>query len=434
MTLESGHGSDGSDREQNKSSDSAGAPTKGDKPTRKISKTIMEGTTPQVPEDAAKGKLAKTKLEMVRPIPGDDESHEGQSGAPGVEPSAKLARTMPEMLRPDLIEAASASDAEHPSASGAEHSPASDPEHQEQSSDAVPEPRRVAKTVLELALPADFSAVKQGKKVRKTLLDTDKVSAPEPRSERYAAKTMLDYQVLSSALEKSAEKKKVRADELALERANEPVKEFHQVDSKKLAMPCSFTWSENNGNERVRACSQCRTQLYDFTGMELADAEALIFKQESVKKATLFKRADGKFMTKDCPLQVRRRKRFLLLGAFAALVILSVMALLIMMPPPPTPPEPAVVKSSTSPRNSKSVENTPLQGNGTFHYRAGEPEDVQPDSNSSAVSGIPLPASGGTSATTSSTATPTRTSTTTSATTTTTTPDTELEWDTSGAN
>ncbi|CAN5508688.1 hypothetical protein BH10CYA1_BH10CYA1_40410 [soil metagenome] len=420
MTLGSGVGSDGADSKQIKSADSTGAPTKGDKPTRKVSKTIMEGAAPEA------------------------------------EPPAKLAKTIVELSRPDLAEVASASIAED----------------QDQSSDAQLAPRKVGKTMLELLLPTDFLAAKQGKKVPKTILDFDsldasdvvkglksqvavrvsksltevtppstvsqvsdldetakrtesseldttvKVSAPEHGSERYVAKTMLDHQVLSSALEKSAEKKKIRAAELALERSNEPVKEFHQVDSKKMATPCSFTWSESSSKDRVRACSQCRTQVYDFTGMELDDAEALIFKQESVKKATLFKRADGKFMTKNCPLQAQRKRNLFLLCVIGALVILSAVAVLILMPPQPEPPEPTIVDQSKASTNSESKKTTPVQGvDGTFHYRAGEPEGVQPDSNPPTVSGTPAPTS----------------STTTTTTTTTTTSGGEY-WDTSGAN
>ncbi len=420
MTPGSGEGSDDANSKQIKSADSTGAPIKGDKPTRKVSKTIMEGATPQGPDEAAGRKLAKTNLEIARPVP------EVES---------------------------------------------------EQSSNAQLAPRKVMKTMLELSLPADFLASKQGKKVAKTILDIDSpnasdavkgsksqaavlvsksltevappssvsqvsdlditakpaesseldstvnVCANEPVSERYVAKTMLDHKVLSSALEKSAEKKKIRAAELALERSNEPVKEFHQVDSKKMATPCSFTWSESSGKERVRACSQCRTQVYDFTGMELDDAEALIFKQESVKNATLFKRVDGKFMTKNCPLQAQRKRNLFLLCIFGALVLLSAVAVLIMMPPAAKPPEPTIVNKSKASTNSESKKTTPLQGDGTFHYRAGEPEDVQPDSNSPTVSGTPTP--------TSSTTAPTSSTTTT---TTTTSSDGVYEWDTSGAN
>lgn len=447
MTLGSDVGSDGADSEQNKSADCTGAPTEGDKPTRKVSKTIVEGTTPQSPE-----------------------------------PPAKLAKTILELSRPDLAELASASDVEH---------------HEHSTGAAQLAPRKVGKTMLELSLPADFLVAKQGKKVAKTILDFDsrdasdgvkdqksqaavrvlksltevtppssvsqvsdldgtavgaepdkttksaesseldttvKVPAPIHGTERYVAKTMLDHKVLSSALEKSAEKKKARAAELALERANEPVKEVHQVDSKKMATSCSFTWSESSG-ERVRACSKCHTQVYDLTGMELSEAESLIFKQESVKKATLFKRADGKFMTKDCPLQARRKRNLLLLCVVGALAILSALAVLIMMPPQPTPTATIVVKSKRS-TDSESKENIPLQGEGTFHYRAGEPEDVQPDSNSPTVSGTPSPTSSTTPTTSATTprASSTAPTSATTTTTTTSTSDTEMEWDTSGAN
>ncbi|MBS1956986.1 MAG: hypothetical protein JST89_22545 [Cyanobacteria bacterium SZAS-4] len=385
MTPGSGDGSDDADSKQIKSADSpgTGTPAKGDKTNRKVSKTILEGATPRGTDEAAGRKqLAKTNLEIARPVAKDE-------------------------LAPIAGD--------------------------NQSGDAQPAPRKVQKTMLELSLPSDFLTAKKGRKVAKTLtevtppnsvsqvssnLDTTiKVSVPEHKIERYVAKTMLDHRVLSSALEKSAEKKKIRAAELALERANEPVKEFHQVDSKKMATPCSFTWAERSG-DRVRACSKCHTQVYDFTGMELDEAEALIFKQESIKKATLFKRADGKFMTKNCPLQARRKRNLLLLFVVGALVVLSAVAVLFMMPPQQEPFDSKIVESS--PSISKSKRTTPTQGlngrSGTFHYKGGEPEDVQPDSNPQTVGGTPAP------------------TTSTTTTTTTTTSDSEYVWDTSGAN
>lgn len=405
MTPGSDGDSDNTENKEIKSADSTGAPTKGDKPTRKVSKTLMEGAKPQGSDQAAVRKIARTKLEIPRPVT-EIASDESQSvSAPEAVPPAKPAKTIVELLRPDLTEGASASIAEQ----------------QDQSSHTRPAPRKVKKTMLEQSLPQVSDLNKSAEMAESSKLDTTiKISTPEHGSMRYVAKTMLDHQVLSSALERSAEKKKIRAAELALERSNEPVKEFHQVDSRKMATPCSFTWSESGGKDRVRACSHCRTQVYDFTGMELDEAEALIFKQESIKKAKLFKRADGKFMTKNCPVQATRKRILFLLCIFGVLVMLSAVAVLSMMPPQPHQPEPAIVDQSTATQNSESKKTTPLQGNGTFHYRAGEPEDVQSDSNPRTVSGTPAP-------TLSTTTSTTTTQTTTSS-------DGEYEWDTSGAN
>lgn len=425
MTPGSGDGSDRTDSNQIKSADSTGEPTKSDKPTRKVSKTIMEEETVHGPDEAGR-KLAKTNLEIARPVL-ESQSSDAQS-AP-----RKVVKTMLELSLPADFLAAKQSNKVPKTILDLDRLDASD---------AVKEPKsqsvKVLKSLTEVRPPNSASQIsdldKSAKRIESSELDTTvEVSATEHRSERYVAKTMLDHKVLSSAVEKSAEKKKVRAAELALERANEPIKEFHQVDSKKMATPCSFTWSESGGKDRVRACSQCHTQVYDFKGIELDDAEALIFKHESIKKAMLFKREDGKFMTKNCPLQARRKRNLIVLCALGALVLLSALAVLIMMPPQPQPPEPSIVDKPTASTNSELKEITPgLGGDGTFHYRAGEPEDVQPDSNqlglTPTVRGTPAPTS---STTATSTTTPTSSTTTT---TTTTTSNGEYQWDTSGAN
>ncbi len=216
------------------------------------------------------------------------------------------------------------------------------------------------------------------------------------RNERFVAKTMLDHAVLSAALVRSAEKEKIRAGELAKDRANDPVKEFHQVDSKKMATPCAWTWTESGGKDRVRSCSKCQTQVYDFAGMELPEAEALIFKQESRKKASLFKRADGKFMTKDCPVQVQRKRNNFLLCFFGALIMISAIAWMVLMPPQPKPPAPAVVEKSGTSTNAKThVGSTvPTKGaSGSIHFEAGQPVTQSPafDSITPQVKGTPTP-------------------------------------------
>jgi hypothetical protein len=224
------------------------------------------------------------------------------------------------------------------------------------------------------------------------------------RSERFVARTMLDHTVLSEALVRSAEKDKVRAGELAKERAKEPVKEFHQVDSKKMATPCAWTWSESGGKDRVRSCSKCQTQVYDFTGMERPEAEALIFKQESRKKASLYKRADGKFMTKDCPVQVQRKRNLFLLCFFGVVIMISAIASMVLMPPQPKPPAPTAAKKSNSVDAEKhGTSKAPTKGaDGAIHFEAGQ--TVKPFS--SAVDSV-LPVVNGKSGTTATTTTTT---------------------------
>ncbi|CAN5246111.1 hypothetical protein BH10CYA1_BH10CYA1_09400 [soil metagenome] len=192
-------------------------------------------------------------------------------------------------------------------------------------------------------------------------------------TERFVAKTMLDHSVLSEQVMKSHEKEKVKAAYIAQERASEPTNDFHEVDSNKIASACAWSWTGPSGNKgRVRACERCQTQVYDFGGMEMAEAEALIYKQESKKKFALYKRSDGKFMTTDCPVQVQRKRNLVLLCLVGALVMISAVALMLLMPPAPSPvskPQaPATVHTKT---NDSAAQQA--AGSADFFPTVGEP-------------------------------------------------------------
>ncbi len=183
-------------------------------------------------------------------------------------------------------------------------------------------------------------------------------------TERFVAKTMIDHSILSEQVMRSHEKEKVKAAYIAQERANEPANEIQTVDSNKMAAPCAWSWDGPGGSKgRVRACERCQTQVYDFSGMDMPDAEALIFKQESKRKFALYKRADGKFMTTDCPVQMQRKRNLILLCVVGALVMISAVALMIAMPPQPPP----AAVSAPKPQGTPGAVQTGTSGNGQRH-------------------------------------------------------------------
>jgi hypothetical protein len=160
------------------------------------------------------------------------------------------------------------------------------------------------------------------------------------QSQNFVAKTMLDHSLLFDALAKSSAKKEQKAAEIAIQKTREPVKPFIAITDYKKASACPWVWDEQDSKERFRYCGQCQASIYNFDGMELPEAEALIFKRENREKAPLFKRADGKFMTSDCPVQVKQKRDRMSLIAIVAAVVIALVAILVMMPPPPPPPPP----------------------------------------------------------------------------------------------
>ncbi|HEY9755237.1 MAG TPA: hypothetical protein V6C97_08750 [Oculatellaceae cyanobacterium] len=152
------------------------------------------------------------------------------------------------------------------------------------------------------------------------------------RVQRFVAKTLLDSDVLANALQKFQVRKVELAAEEAKIRASQPGVEFHPVDSKKLAQRCAWRWDDDS-TERFRSCQTCKSHVYNFAGLELAQAEALILIRENKQGTTLYKRADGKFMTQDCPVQVKRKRTVVFLSIVAVTMLIVLVATLILMPP-----------------------------------------------------------------------------------------------------
>lgn len=79
------------------------------------------------------------------------------------------------------------------------------------------------------------------------------------------------------------------------------------------------------GDERVRFCTHCDHQVYNISEMDRAEAEDLIANHSGRLCIRMYKRRDGRVMTKDCPVGVRLvRKRMALrlsLGAFAIFTV-----------------------------------------------------------------------------------------------------------------
>jgi len=450
---------------------------------RKVAKTMLNGQIPRLPDtpeppetsdeqDITKKpkRVTKTKLEINRPTAEQIIAASNAAAAEeGQQSPRKVPKTMMDVARPDL----SASEAavldaanETPEDKRAVPKTMLEISRPDLSRTDIPttaktneeQPKKAAKTMLEMSLPAASDTARQLKKVSKTMVDVNSLDAigmakaikneranvpvkvrktltreqalpsladvnaalgaaldsafdaaaadannvstnqdmsttiksedslkkarkKTRGTERFVAKTLMDHSVLSEQVVRLHEKEKVKAAYIAQERANEPVKESHEVDSKKMASPCAWSWTETGGKKgRVRACERCQTQVYDFSGMEMPEAEALIFKQESKKKFALYKRADGKFMTTDCPVQVQRKRNLVLLCVVGALAMISAVLLMVLMPPAPKPQAPAAVPTRTNEASvpgSSSSSTTTTDASGKMHFEAGRADQQQ---------------------------------------------------------
>lgn len=99
------------------------------------------------------------------------------------------------------------------------------------------------------------------------------------------------------------------------------------LENVRIASPCSVSWDDMEGDERVRHCRHCSLNVYNLSALSRTEAEELIASREGRMCAGFFRRADGTILTRDCPVGLRAlRARTLRASAriaAAALLLLS---------------------------------------------------------------------------------------------------------------
>jgi hypothetical protein len=79
------------------------------------------------------------------------------------------------------------------------------------------------------------------------------------------------------------------------------------LDDIQIASPCSARWEDMTGDDRSRHCRACDKMVYDLLSLSAAQAVALIREKEGALCVRLFRRADGKVLTADCPEGLKAR-------------------------------------------------------------------------------------------------------------------------------
>ncbi len=124
--------------------------------------------------------------------------------------------------------------------------------------------------------------------------------------------------------------------------APSPMEPVKSVEKYRKTSPCSYKWDQMAGTGAVRFCEKCKQQVYDFESMDQAEAEDRVLQREGKSKVILYKRTDGKFLTNDCPVGLKKRQYRIMFIAASVLLIGCILAMVRMMPPPPAaPPTPA---------------------------------------------------------------------------------------------
>jgi hypothetical protein len=86
-----------------------------------------------------------------------------------------------------------------------------------------------------------------------------------------------------------------------------PLPTLDALGALTVATPCAVPWREMHGDDRSRFCGQCRKPVYDLAAMTTAEAVALLAGPGGRPCVRLYRRADGRVMTADCPVGLRDR-------------------------------------------------------------------------------------------------------------------------------
>ena len=81
------------------------------------------------------------------------------------------------------------------------------------------------------------------------------------------------------------------------------------LSSLRIAAPCPASWDGMDGDSRVRHCTLCSLNVYNFAEMTGEEVRELLVKSEGRVCARLYRRADGTVITRDCPTGLRALRR-----------------------------------------------------------------------------------------------------------------------------
>lgn len=82
------------------------------------------------------------------------------------------------------------------------------------------------------------------------------------------------------------------------------------LDHVSIASPCSADWQDMRGDERRRFCASCKLHVHDLSAMTREQAEDVLRGAGKGRVCVrLFRRADGRVLTRDCPVGWRRQLR-----------------------------------------------------------------------------------------------------------------------------
>lgn len=99
--------------------------------------------------------------------------------------------------------------------------------------------------------------------------------------------------------------------------------ERSQLNTIRVASPCTASWDAMKGDDQVRYCGQCKLNVYNLSEMSLDEISQLMARKEGRTCVRFYRRADGTVLTDDCPVGLRAIRRRLALVAAAGAALLT---------------------------------------------------------------------------------------------------------------
>ena len=94
------------------------------------------------------------------------------------------------------------------------------------------------------------------------------------------------------------------------------------VDALVVSSPCTVSWDSMRGDDVRRYCGQCRLHVYDLSQMTRRQIRRLLVETDGNVCKRIWRRPDGRVITKDCRRVVRAmRRRLHAIGAAAAALL-----------------------------------------------------------------------------------------------------------------
>lgn len=99
------------------------------------------------------------------------------------------------------------------------------------------------------------------------------------------------------------------------------------LEELEIATPCSASWDEMTGDDRVRHCGSCDLDVFNLSGMTRNEARELVAGVTGRMCVRMLKRHDGTVITQDCPTALARaRRRVWAIASVAAAIAGSAIA------------------------------------------------------------------------------------------------------------